>query len=150
MSGARAKRRAVALLAALLALGAGHALGAAPAAACGHCLEDKIAATYDYAVLAAAARHGHVVVFAELRGPAAGASPALRAWVRRALAALPGVDPGTVRVSLDPPAASFACDPARGAPARLVAAASPRLAAKGLSLVTLKIDPGPRAARKSG
>ena len=120
-----------------------------PAGACGHCIEDKVAATYDNGVLASASRRGHVVVFTEIRGPAAGAGPALRTFVIRALASIPGVDPGTVRVSLDPPAASFACDPAGQAPAKLIEAAAPRLAAKGLSLNVIKIDRGPRAPRRA-
>ncbi len=121
-----------------------------PAAACGHCIEDKVAATYDYGVLTRAARRGHVVVYTEIRGPAAGAGPAVRAFVVRALAAMPRVDPGTVRVSLDPPAASFACDPAGDAPRKLIEAVSPRLATKGLSLVLIEIDQGSRSLWKTG
>jgi len=115
-----------------------------PAQACGHCLEDKVAATYDHAVLTRAARVGHVVVFADVRGPAAGGGPALKAFIARTLATTPGVDAGTVRVSLDPPAASFACDPARHTPEALIAAANPRLAAKGLRLSLINIERGPR------
>jgi hypothetical protein len=115
-----------------------------PAYACGHCVEDKVAATYDYTVLTRAARGGHVVVFAEIRGPAAGAGPALKMFIARTLAATPGVDGGTVRVSLDPPAASFACDPARHAPNALLASVNPHLATRGLRLVVIEIDRGPR------
>ena len=115
-----------------------------PAHACGHCLEDKVAATYDHAVLTRAARDGHVVVFADVRGPAAGGGPALKAFIARTLAAAPGVDAGTVRVSLDPPAASFACDPARHTPGALIAAVNPRLATKGLRLAVIEVDPCPR------
>ena len=115
-----------------------------PAHACGHCIEDKVAATYDYAVLTLAARDGHVVVFAEIRGPAAGAGPALKTFIARTLAATPGVDSGTVRVSLDPPAASFACDPARHAPTTLLASVNPHLAVRGLQLAIIEVDRGPR------
>lgn len=108
-----------------------------------------MAATYDYGVLASAARRGHVVVYTEIRGPAAGAGPALRAFVMRILASIPGIDPGTVRVSLDPPGASFASNPAGQAPEKLIAAAAPRLAAKGLSLNVIKIDRGPRGVRSA-
>ena len=127
-----------------LALSVGPVVAArSPARACGHCIEDKVAATYDYAVLTRAARDGHVVVFAEIRGPAAGAGPALKAFVARTLAATPGVDGGTVRVSLDPPAASFACDPARHAPNALLASVNPHLATRGLHLAVIEIDRGP-------
>lgn len=120
-----------------------------PAHACGHCIEDKIAATYDYAVLTRAARDAHVVVFADIRGPAAGAGPALKALIARTLAATPGIDAGTVRVSLDPPAASFSCDPVRHAPNALLEIINPRLAVKGLRLAVIKIDHGP-GAKHSG
>ena len=115
-----------------------------PAHACGHCIEDKVAATYDHAVLTRAARDGHVVVFADIRGPAAGAGPALKTFIARTLAATPGIDGGTVRVSLDPPAASFACDPARHAPNALLASVNPHLATRGLHLAVIEIDRGPR------
>jgi hypothetical protein len=114
-----------------------------PARACGHCVEDKVAATYDYGVLTAAARRGHVVVFTEIRGPAAGAQPALGKFIEQALAGAAGVDHGTVRVSLDPPAASFACAGGR-APDAIVQSTLARLATKGLSLHVIKLDPGPR------
>ena len=119
-----------------------------PVAACGHCIEDKIAATYDYGVLTAASRHGHVVVFSEIRGPAAGAGHALEVFVAHVLATVPGVDRGSVRVSLDPPAAAFACDPAGPAPQTLLDAMTSRLATKKLRLVLIKIDPGPRIPRR--
>jgi len=115
-----------------------------PARACGHCIEDKVAATYDYGVLTRAARDGHVVVFADVRGPAAGAGPALKSFIARTLASTSGIDVGTVRVSLDPPAASFACDPARHAPSALLDAVNPQLATKGLRLAVIKIDHGPQ------
>jgi hypothetical protein len=90
-----------------------------------------------------------VVVFTEIHGPAAGAAPALAAAIERTLAATRGVDPGTVRVSLDPPAASFACDPARHAPPTVLAAVNPRLAAKRLRLAIIEIDRGPKPAPAS-
>jgi hypothetical protein len=119
-----------------------------PARACGHCVEDKVAATYDYGVLTAAARQGHVVVFTEIRGPAAGAPPSLKRYLAQVLAGAAGVDPGTVRVSLDPPAASFACDPRTGA-APIVRSTRARFAAKGLSLNVIKVDRGPRESSLS-
>jgi len=134
-----------------LLLGVLSSLGLLVAAAdvartCGLCVEDKVAATFDAGVLARAARIGHVVVYAELRGPAAGAPTELRDHVARTLAHTPGVDPGTVRVSLDPPAAAFACDPRRHPPGSVLASANAGLAARRLSLHAIKIDDGrPRA-----
>jgi hypothetical protein len=130
-----------------LALAAAFADGASP---CGLCVEDKVAATFDAGVLARAARSKHVVVFAELRGPAAGAPTALADFVSRTLAHTPGVDPGTVRVSLDPPAAAFACDPRRHPPESVLASASAALAARRLSLRVIKVDDGARVAGTPG
>lgn len=135
-----APRRLAVAFAALALLAGASAL----ARACGQCAEDKIAATFDAAVRARAARLGHVVVYTEVRGPAVGAPPSLREFIRRAVAATPGVDPGSVRVSLEPPAAAFACDPRTHAPARVIAAANPRLAARRLSLAVIKVDDGRR------
>jgi len=136
----------------LVVLGA-LALTAAPsviARACGQCVEDKVAATFDAGVRERATRIGHVVVFTEVRGPAAGAPPALRDFIARTLAATAGVDPGTVRVSLEPPAAAFACDPARHAPAALIAAINPRLESRRLSLVFIKVDGGRKLGATRG
>jgi hypothetical protein len=118
--------------------------------ACGQCVEDKVAATYDAAVRASAARIAHVVVFTEVRGPAAGAPPAVRDFLLRTLATTPGVDPGTVRVSLEPPAAAFACDPRRHPPAALLSAANARLAGRRLSLALIKIDDAGRPTLGAG
>ena len=117
---------------------------------CGLCVEDKVAATFDAGVRARAVRIGHVVVFAELRGPAAGAPPALGEFVSRTLARTPGVDPGTVRVSLDPPAAAFACDPRRHPPESVLASANAGLAARRLGLRVIRVDDGGRLAVAPG
>jgi|SRR5262245_61304631 len=108
------------------------------AGACNACVEDKVAATYDWRVIAEAQRAHHVVVFTALIGPAAGASR-LEPEVRRALASVGGIDRGSLRISFTPPAVSFACDPAREAPDRLVARASQRLAPMKLSLATVRV-----------
>ena len=141
--------RCSAIRARSLLLGVLSALAFATAATdvartCGLCVEDKVAATFDAGVLAHAARVRHVVVYAELRGPAAGAPPALHDLVTRALAHTPGVDQGTVRVSLDPPAAAFACDPRTHPPGSVIASANAALVARRLSLHAIKVDDGGR------
>ena len=108
------------------------------AKACEICREDKIAATYDYAVVSAARKHGHTVVFTAINGRLTPGDTAPARTVARRLTAVPGVDAGTVRTSLKPPAASFACDPARGA-ASMIAAANRALAGSGLSLTIVQI-----------
>ena len=120
----------------------------APAAACGHCEEDLVAATYDYGVLTRAVGQRHIVVYTRLLGPAAGASPSLKTAVARTLASTAGVDAGTVRVSLDPPAAAFACDSRQATPQLLIRRMNRGLAARGLRLQVIRIDsrlrPAPR------
>jgi len=121
------------------------ACGPAAAWACGHCLEDRMAATYDYAVMTRAAAAHHEVAFAELRGARAGETVAA---LRRALAAAPGVDPGTARVSLEPAAVSFAFDPARSRLEAVVRGINRRLAPRGATIVPIATMSGPSAPVK--
>jgi hypothetical protein len=79
-----------------------------PAFACGYCVEDKIAATYDYAVVTQALARKHHVAFFHVEG----AAPS-RAALERAVYSAPGVDRGTARISADLLTVSFAFDPAR-------------------------------------
>lgn len=80
------------------------ALAPAVALACGVCVEDKVAATYDYAVLQRALAHGQVVVYCEV----AGGPDAAR--LRQAAAKVASIDRDSVRVSTEPAAVSFALD----------------------------------------
>ena len=91
------------------------ALAATPLAAiaCGVCLEDKVAATYDHALVQRAIVQHRVVVFAEPRTPVDGAR--LKAFAAAAARA-PGVDAATVRTSAAPPSVSFVLDPKRASP----------------------------------
>ena len=77
---------------------------------CGVCVEDKVAATYDYALVQRALREGRVVVFAEPRVPVDAAH--LRAMAGAAARA-PGVEAGTVKTSEAPASVSFVLDPRR-------------------------------------
>lgn len=83
------------------------ALAAPVAWACGTCAEDKVAATYDHALLQRAARQGRVMVFCEVAGPWDAAR--LKAAARRT----PGIDPGSLRFSRELSAMSFALDTRR-------------------------------------
>lgn len=76
--------------------------------ACGACDEDKIAATYDHAVIDAAIAQHRQVVFVAIDGPVV----AKRVGSRLAAAAskVRGVQAGTLRTSLAPPAFSFVLD----------------------------------------
>ncbi|HYD75971.1 hypothetical protein [Ramlibacter sp.] len=86
---------------------AAAALAAPGAWACGTCAEDKVAATYDYALLQKAARQGRVMVFCEVAGPWDAAR--LQAAARKTR----GVDPDSLRFSRELSAMSFALDTKR-------------------------------------
>ena len=110
----------------------------APAAvlACGACVEDKVAATYDHAVIEKAHARGSAVVFIEphASSDAARIATAVAAAARRA----PGVDPASVRVSVEPLAVSFALD-GRVEPARAAAGIERSARLRGLTLSVIKV-----------
>ena len=124
---------------ALAALVAAAAAWTAPARACNLCVEDKIAATYDWQLAQSAARVGHVIVFVELHGPMRDGDHALERELSRKVAAVPGVDRGSVRISLAPAAASFACAPGGQLPRRIVAAVSRAIAGRGLRASLIRV-----------
>jgi hypothetical protein len=123
------------------------ALPVEPVRACNVCLEDKIAATYDWQVVANARRTGHQVVFVAIQGNVAPRDEALTRRLVHQLGTVPGVDVGTVRVSLAPPAASFACDPGHHPPAQVVATMNRALRPQGLMLAIVRVGaPGGNAS----
>lgn len=73
--------------------------------ACGACDEDRIAATYDHAVVERAVARGKVMVFCSVEGRFDG--PRLN----RAALGAKGVDRASVRISAGAAALSFAIDP---------------------------------------
>ena len=85
----------------------GFLFGWSTAQACGYCVEDKIAAVYDHAVITRAAAAKHQVVFMHVEGAAT--RPALEQAANAA-----GADRGSVRVSADLLTVAFAFDPQRG------------------------------------
>jgi len=122
------RRRAVVIAAALVAV--------APAAsrACGACVEDKIAATYDHGVVARAAARGDIMVFCEVTG----SLDAQR--LKRAVERVHGVKPQSVRVSAQPAALSFSIDPTARSPQAAVEAAQ-RSLAPGIRLTIVRLRP---------
>jgi len=126
---ARTRLASAALAAALAAL--------APAAfACGVCVEDKVAATYDHGVITKALGRGHVVVFAEVKGKDSAAS--LTRAARKAALGVRGVDRASVRVAEQPTMLSFALDGSVRTPAQALAAIE-RAAASRVKLDLLKV-----------
>ena len=124
------------LLAALLA--------SAPfAQACGYCVEDRMAAVYDHAIVVQALERKHEVVFLAIEG----ATPAradLRT-VESAVEATRGVDRGTARVSLEGASVSFAYDPRKPGLGSVLRAIEKTLAMRGLSLSILRVIGEPSA-----
>ncbi len=121
--------------AAIALLGAAALPGAA--LACGICVEDKVAATYDHAVITRATARHHVVVFAAVEGPAEARAQA--GAVRQAAARVRGVDAGSVRTASAPQALSFALDPRAASPESALAAIARDPAARGARLTLIKV-----------
>lgn len=117
---------------------------AAPALACGHCVEDKIAAAYDHAVVVRALERKHAVAFFALEG-ALPPEPAARRKLRALAESVRGVQRGTVRVSAESAALSFSFDPARHPHGPLTRALDKKLAASGLSAFPLRVVDRPFA-----
>lgn len=109
------------------------ALAAPAALACGVCVEDKVAATYDYDVVQHAAARHHVVVFAAVEAPA---DPQV---LRKAAARAKGVDRGTVRAAGNPRALSFALDPRRSNPLAALAAIEREPSLHGVRLTLIQV-----------
>ena len=95
--------------------------------ACGVCLEDKVAATYDHALVQRALAQGRVVVFAE---PRSALDAAHLKKMAVAASRAPGVEAATVKTSAAPATVSFVLDPRRADAKRTVA---------GLDLDLLKV-----------
>jgi len=106
--------------------------------ACGACLEDKIAATYDHAVVTAAAAKGDRVVFGAIDGPIDARLVSER--VRATASKIPGVRPETVHASPAPPAFSFAIDRRAQKPEAAVAELERRLAVPGVHLSIIRVQ----------
>ncbi len=127
------------------------ALVPALAAACGVCVEDRMAAVYDHAVESAALARGHAVAYLAITGVrGARAAPEAARRVARALRGCPGVDPGSARVSGEAAAAALAFDPARTSLAALLARLDRRLAPWSLVLDTLRVRRPPPSSAARG
>lgn len=111
--------------------------GAAPAHACGHCVEDKVAAVYDHAVVSQARVRNHHVAYFGIEGPLA-SNDAQKRSIEETLQTLDGIDKNSVHVSLELAALSFSFDPRRSSFASAQQAIEKKLAPQGLRLMELK------------
>lgn len=91
----------------------------APGLACGACDEDKVAATYDQAMIDAAIARHRQVVFVAIDGPVD--AQRIGARIASAAAKIRGVQARTLRTSLAPAAFSFALDTTQTADAAVAA-----------------------------
>ncbi len=125
--------------------------GAGSAQACGVCVEDKMAAVYDHAVVTRALGQKHHVAFFHIDGSlTAGKSTkqALEKFVEASSAA----DKGSIRVSVESASLAVAFDPRRTPVAALQSDLERRFAAKKLSLMLMQVlerpaDVNPSVAR---
>lgn len=111
---------------------------AAAALACGVCVEDRVAATYDHAVVVRSLERRHEVVFLAIEGDIA-VSPRLSREIRSAIESASGIDRGSARVSLSSASLSFAYDPARQKLGPIMNVLEKSLAPMGLRLSLLRV-----------
>ena len=121
------------------------ALVTAPAFACGYCVEDKVAAAYDHAVVERtfAQRHELVFLSLEFTRPVTGDAAVS---IRHAAESIVGVDRGTVRVAVEAGALSLAYDPRRAPVAGILKTLDRDLARLGVSFALLRLDRPDRMA----
>ncbi|MGE5097732.1 MAG: hypothetical protein ACM3SO_21525 [Betaproteobacteria bacterium] len=110
---------------------------AVQAVACGVCVEDKVAATYDHALVTQALKQGRVVVFAEPRADIDAAT--LTRKLAAAAARTHGVVASSVRTAQSPLSLSFVLDPRASPPAQALAAIARRANVSGLQLDALRV-----------
>jgi hypothetical protein len=108
------------------------------ALACGACLEDKVAATYDHHVVTSALAQKHVVVFAAVEG--SGSAKALVGAAKKAASRIGGIDASSVRAAHEPaPALAFAIDPGKQTPQRALLAIEQSVNGKPMKLTLLRV-----------
>lgn len=113
------------------------ALQGTAAIACGHCVEDKIAAVYDYAIVTQALGQKHQIAFFAIEGALAPDNDVRQ--IIKAVESASVADKGSARVSVESASLSVAFDPRRVPFAALQKALERKLAAKKLSLQPLRV-----------
>ena len=106
--------------------------------ACGVCVEDKMAATYDHSLVTRALQRGHEVLFLEV----VGAEPANQAQWRflvRTVEGISGVGRGSVRTSVAPPALSFEFDASRASSATVLTRINDRLRKQQVKVELIRV-----------
>lgn len=114
------------------------ALAAADALACGHCVEDRVAAVYDYGMEQEARGAGRGIAYLGVNGRQA-QTPRAANLVREALQHRPEIAAGTVRTSVTPAAAAFAWGGEAQALPAIIDALNGELGPAGLHLELLRV-----------
>jgi hypothetical protein len=117
--------------------------------ACGYCIEDKIAAVYDHAVVTRATAQKYQVVFFAIEGeiPAGEAS---RRTLEAIVESIAGVDKGSARVSVAGASLSAAFNPRRTPFATMERSLSRKLAPRGLSVAIMRVMDQPAELKPVG
>jgi hypothetical protein len=114
---------------------------AGTAQACGYCVEDKIASVYDHALVTQSLAQKHHVAFFHIDGPLAPGEGSRR-LLEAAATSTAGIDKGSVRVAVETLTLAVAFDPRRTSLIAVQNALQKKLAAKGLSLMPLRVIDG--------
>jgi len=113
-------------------------LASSRALACGVCVEDKIAAVYDHAVVQQALAAKHTVVFFAIDGKVVSDARTQRA-ISDMARATPGVDARSVRVSTELASIALAFDTLRTSLVKVQESLEKRLSTLGLSLLAMQV-----------
>lgn len=106
--------------------------------ACGYCVEDRIAAVYDHALLQRSLASRHPVLFFAWDGPVA-RDDASRQKIMTLAAAVAGVDKDGIRVSVEPASLALAFDPQQSNATAVQAALQKKLRSLKISVVRLQV-----------
>ena len=106
--------------------------------ACGHCLEDKVAAVYDHIIITKAVSEKHLVAFFGIEGPFV-INTASKQEMQKIISSINGVDPNTSRVSLEAGSISLAFNPTFVSYPMLLKALEMKLQRKKLSIFPIDV-----------
>ena len=120
------------LLASLLLMSTSSAI------ACGHCIEDKVAAVYDHAIVVKAVHEKHVVAFFGIEGPLV-VNNISKQEIQKIIGSINGVDPNTSRISLETGSISLAYNPTLLSYPVLLDSLDKKLKVKKLSVFPLQV-----------
>ncbi len=111
-------------------------IAASSAIACGHCIEDKVAAVYDYSIVTKAVSEKHTVAFFGIEGPLV-VNSASKQSLLGILSSIKGIDSNTIRISLETGSVSVAFNPSSISYAALLDSLEKRLKPTNLSIFPL-------------